>query len=132
MSTAPWVHVEREPSLYIRCQCCVERSAVNAWGNTVTYRPQILASVAHGHVLIRAPRNDRREHYVLLDASVIDRLGIDSKIYCDCCDLPEKKILAERLDGLLLIRARRHGRWHFVGLTGERLRQLLGVDKETS
>jgi hypothetical protein len=98
------------------CQCC-------------RLQPKILAEAQQGKLIIETKRHGER-HYVVLGLDICDRLDDDGKIWCACCD-PETeygRILAECRDGLLLIRAIRHQKGHFVALSPERLRRLLAPE----
>lgn len=103
----------RPGAVLVLCQCCRQR-------------PQILAEVHQGKLTIESRRLGER-HYVVLGPDLCDRMQEDGKIWCACCD-PETeygRILAECREGLLLIRARRHGWLHFVAVGRPRLQMLL-------
>ena len=102
----------------VQCQCC-------------TAKPQTLATIADGRLCIRA-RRDKCWHEVTFGAELCDRLHWNGKLACDCCAPPKVKLLGECLDGVLIIRAVRHGAVHFVALGEQKLRQLLASSTEAA
>jgi hypothetical protein len=103
--------------LLLLCQCCEARPAEVR---------QILAEIRQGKLTIDG-KNHGERHYLVLGQDLVERLDEPRKLLCTCCD-PEtdrRRALAECQDGLLIIRARRYERLHFVALTGARLQRLL-------
>ena len=118
-SSLPGTRSGRRPGvLLLLCQCCRQR-------------PQILAEASQGKLIIETRRSGER-HYVVLGIDLCDDLGDDRKIWCACCDRDTEygRILAECRDGLLIIRARRHAKPHFVALGPQRLQLLLANGQE--
>jgi hypothetical protein len=114
--TRPGTH--QPGALLLLCQCCR------------TY-PKILAEAHQGKLTIEGRAHTAR-HYVVLGVDICDRMEEDGWIWCACCDPTTEPgvVLAEFRDGLLLIRARRHAKLHFVALTPQRVRRLLAPHEE--
>jgi len=98
------------------CQCCHAR-------------PHVLAEAKGGKLIIQPSVSGQHgaRHFVVLGADICERLSEDRKIWCACCDRETEagRILAECRDGLLIIRAYRHQKPHFVALGAGRLQLLL-------
>lgn len=99
--------------LLIFCQCC-------------DAQPQILATVKQGKMTIEK-RHHGLYHYVILGPELVDLLLENRRIPCLCCEGDEAHILAECRDELLLIRAIRHQKPHFLALRRERVERLLAT-----
>jgi hypothetical protein len=113
-----WPYVSCRATVQIRCGCC-------------PFPGQVLASVIEGSLVIMAPRSDRKRHWVTYQWADIQGWAATGKLRCACCPPEEAKILAECVDTVLIIRAKRHGWLHFVTLVPARLQQLLASGGRT-
>jgi hypothetical protein len=113
-----WPYLARRPAVQIRCVCCPAPG-------------QVLATVIDAALVIMAPRSDRKRHWVTYTWTDMQGWAVNGKLRCACCPPEDAKILAERVDAVLIIRAKRHGWLHFVTLVPERLQQLLASGVST-
>jgi hypothetical protein len=110
----------RPGTVLLLCQCCRRQAHVMAEAQRGKLIIQPSASAQHGE-----------RHYVVLGLDLCERFDVDQKIWCVCCDQETEggRVLAEIRDRLLIIRAYRHRKQHFVALTAERLHMLLAPER---
>jgi hypothetical protein len=101
----------------------------------VTHLPETLAIIADGRLDLRMTSKQAQEdpvqHTGRYTLAEVDAMALTGPVLCPCHDGDARKILAQRKDGVLIVRKTRHGQRHFVVLTRGTLAALFDAWAES-